>query len=77
MIERAQRQWDSGQFPGEGEDEEHVYVFGWRAPFLSLLQAAPGLSEAHLDWPADDPSRFGGLARLLWDPILEVEEHGS
>ena len=77
MLERSQREWDSGLFPGEGADEDHVYVFGRDVPFLSLLDSAPTPEETRLGWPRGENTRFGGLARILWDPLLDVEEQGS
>lgn len=76
MLARAQRQWESGQFPGESEDEEHVYVFGPGMPFRSLLQSPPDPADTGLVWPPGEVTSFGGLARLLWDPLLHVEQDG-
>ena len=74
MLERAQRQWESGQFPGEDAEPEHVYVFGRGFPLRSLMHAPPAPAETGLAWPAGEVTTFGGLARLLWDPLLHVEQ---
>jgi hypothetical protein len=77
MLARAQREWESGQFPGEHEDPEHAYAFGRRMPFRSLLQSPPAPADTGLGWPTGEVTCFGGLARLLWDPLLHVEEDGT
>ena len=77
MLQKAANEWQAGLYPGEGDDPEHVYVYGANRPFLSLLQDAPRPEERELGPPAGESSRFGALARLLWDPILDVEEAGS
>lgn len=74
MIDRAQRQWEAGNFPGEADDEDHLYVFGRGTPFLSLLSDRPSVEERRMGWPRGESTRFGGLARLLWDPLLDVEK---
>ena len=76
MLERGQREWESGQFPGEGDEEEHVYVFGPRLPFRALLQPQPLVADACLQWPEDEATEFGRLARLVWDPLLDIEQEG-
>lgn len=76
MLEGAQREWDGGLFPGEAADEDHEYVFGRGSPFLSLLESGPTTDDSRLGWPQGESTRFGGLARLLWDPLLDAEEHG-
>lgn len=74
MLERAQRQWETSHIPGEADDEEHVYVYGRGLSIRSLLRDGPTTEERALGWPAGESTRFGGLARLLWDPVLDAEE---
>jgi exodeoxyribonuclease V gamma subunit len=77
MLARAQQHWDGGTFGRECDEDEHVYVYGRGFPFLSLLQDGPTEEDRRLGWPEGERTRFGGLSRLLWDPLLEVEEAGA
>jgi exodeoxyribonuclease V gamma subunit len=64
----ACRIWEAGNFP-ERDDPEHVLVYGPSAPFDVLTaQRADGD-----DVYPGEPTRFGALARLVWDPLLTVE----
>ncbi len=38
-----------------------------------LMAEAPALDEAGAGWAEEEASRFGRLARRLWDPLLELE----
>jgi exodeoxyribonuclease V gamma subunit len=67
-LPSACRIWEAGNFP-EHDDPEHVLVYGPSASFDVLTaQAAHGE-----DTYPGEPTRFGALARLVWDPLLTVE----
>jgi len=63
--EGAGKAWD-GRF-GDWTDRHLAYVYG-EEPALSQLLAWAG------DGP--EPTRFGGLARRLWEPLLRAEQLG-
>ncbi|MEJ7845635.1 MAG: exodeoxyribonuclease V subunit gamma [Acidimicrobiales bacterium] len=69
----AAKQWTSGyDWPKEDRDPEHVYVLGGVVPFVALLDTTPAPDEAGPGWADDEASRFGRLARRLWDPYLDA-----
>lgn len=68
----AEKQWVSGSF-GEQTDAEHVLVYGPDAPFSVLTGQSPEPGEGGQGWPADEPDRFGLLARRLWGPLIANE----
>jgi exodeoxyribonuclease V gamma subunit len=70
LMGRAEDQWSS-KFPEE--DDDHRYVWGRSRPLIEFLAEQPRPDEQALGWPVGERSRFGGLARILWDPILVVE----
>ncbi len=49
-------------------------MFGPDRPFESLLVAAPRADETGEGWATAETSRFGRLARRLWDPVLAAGE---
>ncbi|WP_300017526.1 exodeoxyribonuclease V subunit gamma [Pseudonocardia sp.] len=57
----ALREWTGAI--GEAADDAHVRVWG---PASDALAAQPGP-------PGGEPTRFGALARRLWEPLLECE----
>ncbi len=70
----AQKAWKTafGSF-GEDREPEHQLVFGVDAPLTQLLGPAP-LEDEHGDgWHAEETTRFGRLARRLWDSLLANE----
>ncbi|MQA61979.1 MAG: exodeoxyribonuclease V subunit gamma [Actinophytocola sp.] len=70
----AKQAWSgSDRVPGEIADDAVCFVHGVGAPFERLSDAAPGAGE---QWPGER-SRFGVLARLVWDPLLAGEEVGT
>ena len=81
-VEASRRQWRSepdSPVPGEDSDPEHVLVLGPRRPFDEIRAEEPRDYESPGPWtgggwPEGERSRFGGLARLLWDPLLDCEE---
>ncbi|HET6877366.1 MAG TPA: exodeoxyribonuclease V subunit gamma [Jatrophihabitans sp.] len=68
----ARRKWTNDGFPPEREEPEHVLVYGRKAPF-DILTAAPAAESERF---ADEPTRFGALARSLWNPLLDAETRG-
>jgi exodeoxyribonuclease V gamma subunit len=68
-IPAACKRWEADRFRPERDDPEHVLVFGASAPFAQLTAAAPLPDECF----PDEPTRFGALARLVWEPLLTAE----
>ncbi len=67
----AARAWTSEYgWDKEDREPEHVLVLGGPRSFDEILEAKPEPDEAGPGWAEDEPSRFGRLARRLWDPIL-------
>jgi exodeoxyribonuclease V gamma subunit len=75
-AEKAARDaWESGyNYPKEDADPEHQLVFGGVLEFDALLQSVPAAGEAGPGWDDAEPTRFGRLARRLWDGVLRDEE---
>lgn len=70
-LESADRMF-GGNF-GDGRDRHVAYLYG-EAVTLDDLTAAATLPDER-GW-FDEPSRFGVLARRLWDPLLASEHQG-
>ncbi len=71
--------WKFDRFTfGEAGEPEHVLVLGGIATVEDLLAMPPTSAEDGPGW-SRDPSRFGRLARRLWEPLLAHErmERGS
>ncbi|GHE78000.1 RecBCD enzyme subunit RecC [Amycolatopsis deserti] len=68
----AARAWTGGTVPGENADEAVRFVHGTGVAFERVWDTAPRSGE---QWPAET-SRFGVLARRVWDPLLGAEEVG-
>jgi exodeoxyribonuclease V gamma subunit len=68
-IPAACKRWEADRFSPERDEPEHVLVFGAYAPF-ARLNAAPPLPDECFP---DEPTRFGALARLVWQPLLVAE----
>jgi exodeoxyribonuclease V gamma subunit len=68
-LDEAGRRWAKDEFAPEQKDREHVLVYGPGAPLTVLTEAAPAPEERF----ADETTRFGALARLVWEPLLTVE----
>ncbi len=69
-VEKARREWVGNNFPGEQADPAHALVWGEDADLAVLLAepAATGDLAAY-----DESTRFGVLARQLWQPLLDAE----
>lgn len=59
--------WDK-----EDKEAEHVLVLGGVRTFAEVLAASPALDEGGPGWATKEATRFGRLARRLWDPILDA-----
>ncbi|MEE2033413.1 exodeoxyribonuclease V subunit gamma [Rhodococcus chondri] len=70
-LEAADRMF-GGNF-GDGRDRHVAYLYGGAATLESLTVAEPLPDERA--W-FEDPSRFGVLARRLWEPLLASEHQG-
>jgi exodeoxyribonuclease V gamma subunit len=71
----ARLEWTSRHdWAKEDADPEHVLVYGGQVPFDQLLAAAPAPGEEGDGWIAEERTRFGRLARRLWDGLLEAEQ---
>jgi exodeoxyribonuclease V gamma subunit len=74
-IMAARRQWESAwNYPREDAQLEHQLAFGGVLTFDDLLAKPPREDELDDPWDASETSRFGKLARRLWDPLLGHEE---
>jgi exodeoxyribonuclease V gamma subunit len=71
-AEDASKFWTSEfRWPKEDQDAEHVLVLGGVRRFDELLVAGPAPDEDGPGWAASETTRFGRLARRLWDPVLD------
>jgi exodeoxyribonuclease V gamma subunit len=59
--------------PNEDKDLDHVLVLGRDLDFAELVAKSPEADEAGDGWADDETTRFGRLARRLWDPVLDHE----
>jgi exodeoxyribonuclease V gamma subunit len=71
--EDAARFWTSEyNWDKEDRDPEHLLVLGGQRSFDEVFAIAPDADEVGPGWAEDEPSRFGRLARRLWDPLLDL-----
>ncbi len=70
-ADEAARCWTS-EYGWDKEDREpaHVLVLGGVRTFDEVMAVPAGPGEDGPGWPVGEPSRFGRLARRLWDPVL-------
>ena len=68
-VDEARKQWEADRFAPERDEPEHVLAFGADAP-LERLTDAPMRTDERFP---DETSRFGALARLIWQPLLDAE----
>ena len=66
----------SGDIPGERDDDEHAFIYGRFSDVRVLLEERPKPDESGPGWAEGEATRFGRLARRLWDPLLEHESKG-
>jgi exodeoxyribonuclease V gamma subunit len=69
----AKKAWDGELFDGESAEEAHTLVLGGRLPFHALFGSLPRFDESGPGWAESEQSRFGRLARRLWDDLLDHE----
>ena len=70
----ARRAWESRwNYPREDAELEHQLVLGGVRTFDELVAQAPRADEAGDGWDAGETTRFGRLARRLWDGLLGRE----
>jgi exodeoxyribonuclease V gamma subunit len=73
-VTAGAKAWESGwNFPREDVELEHQLVFGGQLAFTDLLDDAPRADEAGAGWDDEETTRFGRLARRLWDGALAHE----
>ena len=70
----AEKEWASGQFPGEDRDQEHLLVLGGTRTLAELFAEQPRPDEQSAGWAVDEHSRAGRYARRIWDDLLAAEE---
>jgi exodeoxyribonuclease V gamma subunit len=72
----AETAWASEfNFAREDQDPEHVLVLGGVVGFERVVTAgAPRDDESGDGWQSNEATRFGRLARRLWDDVLDHEE---
>ena len=69
----AHKAWESGKFPGEEKDLEHLLVLGGVVPLEQLMETPPSAGEDGDGWDTSETSRFGRYARRMWDGLLGAE----
>ena len=71
----AVKEWETEwNFDKEDREPEHQMAFGGVLTLAEVLGIAPGDGEAGEGWLEAEDSRFGRLARRLWDGLLAREE---
>jgi len=73
-LPAARGEWET-DFHRQREDREpeHQLVHGGQVRFEELLREPPATSEQGPGWDEDERTRFGRLARRLWDGLLSAE----
>jgi exodeoxyribonuclease V gamma subunit len=72
---KAAKEWETDRFAPENAEPEHELLFGAGTRFAAWAAGAPAPGEEF----ADESTRFGALARRLWNPLLAQQgtHHGS
>ncbi|HEY1565531.1 MAG TPA: hypothetical protein VGF68_00875, partial [Solirubrobacteraceae bacterium] len=71
----ALKEWESEwNREREDRDAEHQMVLGGVLTLPEVLELAPAAGESGDGWPDSESSRFGRLARRLWEGLLAREE---
>ena len=71
----AVKEWETEwNFDKEDREAEHQMAFGGVLTLSEVLQFAPGEDECGEGWVESETSRFGRLARRLWEGLLAREE---
>jgi exodeoxyribonuclease V gamma subunit len=68
-LAKAQYRWESDRFDPERDEPEHVLIFGAHAPFATLTAQVSSGADA----VPDETTRFGSLARAIWDLLVTAE----
>jgi len=76
--EDAADYWTSGyKWDKEDKEAEHVLVLGGVRTFAEALAARPTPDECGPGWATTEATRFGRLARRLWEPVLDAAAAGT
>ena len=71
----AVKEWETEwNFEREDREAEHQMAFGGVLTLSEVLGITPGDGEAGEGWLESETSRFGRLARRLWEGLLAREE---
>ena len=71
----AVKEWETEwNFEKEDREAEHQMALGGVLTLSEVLDIAPGDGEAGEGWLDVEESRFGRLARRLWEGLLAREE---
>jgi exodeoxyribonuclease V gamma subunit len=71
----AVKEWETEwNFDKEDREAEHQMAFGGVLTLSEVLEIAPGDGESGEGWVESEASRFGRLARRLWQGLLAREE---
>jgi exodeoxyribonuclease V gamma subunit len=71
----AVKEWETEwSFDKEDREPEHQMAFGGVLTLSQVLDIAPGDGEAGEGWLEAEPSRFGRLARRMWEGLLGREQ---
>ncbi|MEP6463029.1 MAG: exodeoxyribonuclease V subunit gamma [Frankiaceae bacterium] len=72
-VAAAASAWTGSRGMGEADDRYHELVWGPAPDLALLLREPPPATETGPGWPTSEPTRFGVLARRLWDSLLAAE----
>ncbi|MDP2711967.1 MAG: exodeoxyribonuclease V subunit gamma [Solirubrobacteraceae bacterium] len=74
-VSPARSAWESTwKFDREDREPDHLLVLGTQRSFEDVLAEVPRPDELGDGWEMADTSRFGRLARRMWDDLLACEE---
>jgi exodeoxyribonuclease V gamma subunit len=74
-VAAATREWEGNfDWPGENAEPAHRLALGATLPMAILLHDAALDDETGPGWAVEETSRFGRLARRLWDGLLACEQ---
>jgi len=74
-VAAATHQWETEwNFEKEDREAEHQMAFGGVLTIADVLDIAPETGEDGDAWAKSEDSRFGRLARRLWDGLLTAEQ---
>jgi exodeoxyribonuclease V gamma subunit len=70
-LKEWETEWD---FDREDREAEHQMAFGGVLTLAEVLGIAPAEDEGADGWAGSEASRFGRLARRLWEGLLTREQ---